>query len=62
MKRLILVSVLLVMLPVLARSPALNAPSIDSTIPCDAIPVSDAETVRPSGNSTITITMTGVDG
>ena len=62
MKGFILLLILLVMLPVLATSPALNAPSIDSTIPCDAIPVSDAETARLSGNSTITITMTGVDG
>ena len=53
MKRLILVSVLLVMLPVLATAPASNAPTIQVE--------ETAETAKPSGNSTITITMTGVD-
>ncbi len=53
MKRLILVSVLLVMLPVLATAPASNAPS--------ALVEDMAETAKPSSNSTITITMTGVD-
>ena len=53
MKRLILVSVILVMLPVLATAPASNAP---------AAQVEDmAETAKASSNSTITITMTGVE-
>ena len=49
MKRLILVLVTLVMLPVLGTAPASNAPTIQ------------VEDTATSGNSTITITMTGVD-
>jgi len=60
MKRLVLLLILLVMLPVLATSPAFNA-SLTDTIPCDAIPVSEVETARPFSNSTIAITMYAVD-
>lgn len=35
--------------------------TLQPSSPCDAIPVSEVETARPSGNSTVTITMTGVD-
>ena len=56
MKRLVLVSVLLVMLPVLATAPASNAPT-------DNVHIEEtAETAKASSNSTaIRITMTGVD-
>ena len=56
MKRLILVLILLVMLPVLAEAPASDAPT-------DNVQIEDmAETAKPSSNSTATrVTMTSVD-
>lgn len=56
MKRLILVSVLLAMLPVLTTAPALNAPT-DSSAQVEDM----AEAAEPSRNSTITIAMYAAD-
>lgn len=61
MKRLVLLLISLVVLPVLLTSPALNAPPGDSNIPDDDVTVSQVQTAGPSSNSTITITMHAVD-